>query len=263
MAGILGHSYALVADAIESSTDIFSSLIVWGGLRVTTRPADEDDPYGHGKAESLAGAVVALMLIGAALSIAIVAVREIVTPHHTPAPFTLVVVAGVVVIKEVLFRKVLKVGQETGSTAVKADAWHHRSDATHLGRRLHRHRRGPLGRPRLGVGRRLGGARGERHHRRQRRALLRPAIRDLMDRMPDGEIVEQIEAAARAVEGVRDIEKLRVRKAAWITSWTSTSRRTRCSRSTTPISSAARSREPSGPRRAPSPTSSFTWNPTN
>ena len=67
LAGLLGHSYALVADAIESSTDIFSSLIVWAGLRITTRPADEDYPYGYGKAETLAAAVVSLMLLGAAM----------------------------------------------------------------------------------------------------------------------------------------------------------------------------------------------------
>src|SRR5688572_21179160 len=70
LAGILGHSYVLVADAVESSTDIFSSLIVWGGLRITTRPADDDYPYGYGKAETLAGAVVSLMLLGAALGLA-------------------------------------------------------------------------------------------------------------------------------------------------------------------------------------------------
>src|SRR3954452_15265368 len=87
LAGILGHSYALVADAIESSTDIFSSLIVWGGLRITTRPADEDYPYGYGKAETLAAAVVSLMLLGAAIGIAVAAVGEIVTPHRPPAPF--------------------------------------------------------------------------------------------------------------------------------------------------------------------------------
>src|SRR3954469_2501807 len=89
LAGILGHSYALVADAIESSTDIFSSLIVWAGLRITTRPADEDYPYGYGKAETLAAVVVALMLLGAALGIAVSAARQASTPHRTPAPYTL------------------------------------------------------------------------------------------------------------------------------------------------------------------------------
>src|SRR3954452_6680509 len=91
LAGILGHSYALIADAIESSTDLFSSLIVWGGLRITTRPADEEYPYGYGKAETLATAVVSLMLLAAALGIAVAAVGEVFTPHHAPAPYTLVV----------------------------------------------------------------------------------------------------------------------------------------------------------------------------
>src|SRR5262249_15795510 len=100
LAGILGHSYALVADAIESSTDIFSSLIVGPGLRFTPRPADEDYPYGYGKAATLATAVVSLMLLGAALGIAVSAAHEIATPHHTPAPFTLAVLAGVILIKE-------------------------------------------------------------------------------------------------------------------------------------------------------------------
>jgi cation diffusion facilitator family transporter len=129
LAGIAGHSYALVADAIESSTDIFSSLVVWGGLRVATRPADDDFPYGYGRAEPLAAAVVSFMLLGAALGIAVAAVGEIITPHHMPAPFTLVVIVIVVSIKELLFRRVIRVGVEIGSTAVKADAWHHRSDA--------------------------------------------------------------------------------------------------------------------------------------
>src|SRR6516164_9796350 len=128
LAGIVGHSYALVADAIESSTDIFSSLVVWGGLRVATRPADDDYPYGYGRAESLAAAVVSFLLLGAALGIAVAAVGEIITPHHMPAPFTLIVIVIVVSIKELLFRRVIRVGVEIGSTAVKADAWHHRSD---------------------------------------------------------------------------------------------------------------------------------------
>src|SRR6202521_4938926 len=129
VAGIVGHANALVADAVESSADIFSSLIVWMGLSVAARPADDDHPYGHGKAESIAAAVVSLMLLGAATGIAVLAIREIRTPHHLPAPFTLFVAAGVILIKEMLYRRVSRVGREVGSTAVTADAWHHRSDA--------------------------------------------------------------------------------------------------------------------------------------
>ena len=212
VAGIVGHSYALVADAIESSTDIFSSLIVWGGLRLTTRPPDEDYPYGYGKAETLAAAVVSLMLLGAALGIGVAAVREIRTPHHAPAPFTLVVIAIVVVVKELLSRRVLRVGEETGSTAVKADAWHHRSDALTSAAAF------------VGISLAIVGGPGWEPADDWAALvasaiiavngllLLRPAIRDLMDRMPEGVHSERISAAALGVEGVRAIEKLRVRR---------------------------------------------------
>ncbi|RPH56585.1 cation transporter, partial [bacterium] len=129
LAGVVGNSYALVADAVESATDIFSSLIVWGGLRISARSADEQFPFGYGKAEALATAVVALMLLGAATGVAIAAVQEILTPHTVPAPFTLAVLFGVIVVKEILFRRVFRVGEEVESTAVRGDAWHHRSDA--------------------------------------------------------------------------------------------------------------------------------------
>jgi cation diffusion facilitator family transporter len=212
VAGIAGHSGALVADAVESFADIFSSLIVWGGLRITTRPADEEYPYGYGKAEALAAAIVSLMLLGAALGVAVAAIGEILTPHRLPAPFTLVVLAVVIPVKEVLFRRVVRVGSETGSTALKADAWHHRSDALTSAAAL------------IGIGVALWGGPGWEAADDWAALvaalvialngifLLRPAIHDLMDRMPDRPIVEQITATALKVEGVRAIEKLRVRK---------------------------------------------------
>jgi cation diffusion facilitator family transporter len=212
VAGIAGHSYALVADAIESSTDIFSSLIVWGGLRITAKPADEDYPYGYGKAEALAAAVVSLMLLGAALGIAVAAVGEIMTPHHMPAPFTLAVIAAVIPVKALLYRRVLKVGSKTGSTAVKADAWHHRSDAITSFAAL------------IGIGVALWGGPGWESADdwaallaaavigANGALLLRPAVHDLMDRMPERPVLERIAAIAQGVEGVRAIEKLRVRK---------------------------------------------------
>jgi len=212
LAGVAGHSYALVADAIESITDIFSSLVVWGGLRITTKPADEDYPYGYGKAEALAAAVVSLMLLGAALAIGVAAVGEILTPHHMPAPFTLAVIPVVIVVKELLFRRVLRVGTETGSTAVKADAWHHRSDAITSAAAF------------IGIGVALWGGPGWESADDWAAlvatsvialngvVLLRPAIHDLMDRVPDRAVIDQIAATARKVDGVRAIEKLRVRK---------------------------------------------------
>jgi cation diffusion facilitator family transporter len=129
VAGLVGNTYALVADAVESTADIFASLVVWGGLRVASRDPNEDYPFGYGKAESVAAAVVAMMLFAASMGIAFEAVREIRTPHKTPAPWTLLVLVGVLLIKFVLFRRTMSIGQEAHSTAVRADAWHHASDA--------------------------------------------------------------------------------------------------------------------------------------
>jgi cation diffusion facilitator family transporter len=128
-AGLIGNTYALVADAVESTADIFSSTIVWGGLRLASRDPDDAYPFGYGKAEPLAAAVVSLMLLAAAVGIAIEAVSEIRTPHRTPASWTLLVLVGVMATKWLLSRRVHAVGTDIGSTAVKADAWHHLSDA--------------------------------------------------------------------------------------------------------------------------------------
>src|SRR5438105_2825417 len=125
-AGILGHSHALVADAVESLADIFGSLIVWRGLVVAATPADEDHPYGHGKAEPLAAAVIAGMLLLAAGWIAVTAFAAIGRPHPPPAPYALVVLIVVIVIKEALFRFVQRESVSVESSAMHTDAWHHR-----------------------------------------------------------------------------------------------------------------------------------------
>ena len=109
-AGIVGNAYALVADAMESTADVLASLLVWGGLAIAAQPADENHPYGHGKAESIAAAAVSLMLLAAAIAIAIEAVREIRTPHEVPAAWTLVVLVAVVVVKWGLSHRVKAVG---------------------------------------------------------------------------------------------------------------------------------------------------------
>jgi cation diffusion facilitator family transporter len=127
--GVVGHSYALVADAVESLADIFGSLVVWSGIRVSAQPADANHPYGHGKAQPLAALIVAFMLFGAAIGISIEAIREIHMPHHAPAPYTLFVLVGVVIVKESMFRIVRRVAGQIGSGAMLLDAWHHRSDA--------------------------------------------------------------------------------------------------------------------------------------
>lgn len=213
LAGILGNSYALVADAVESGADVFSSIVVWRGLRIATREADEDYPFGYAKAESLAAAVVALMLLGAAAGIAIQACREIIAPHHAPAPFTLVVLIGVVMVKEILFRRVFAVAEEIESRAIQSDAWHHRSDAITSAAAA------------VGIGIALWGGPGWEGADDWAAlfasaviawngvTMLRPAIADLMDRAADREVIEKIDLAARSVAGVETTEKLLVRRA--------------------------------------------------
>ncbi|TRO66387.1 cation diffusion facilitator family transporter [Christiangramia sabulilitoris] len=127
--GIFGNSYALIADAIESTTDVFSSLLVLLGLRYATKPADKNHPYGHGKAEPLITFMIVGFLIVSATIIAYASIENIQTPHEVPEPYTLIVLAVIIVVKEIFYRFISKKGTETDSTALKADAWHHRSDA--------------------------------------------------------------------------------------------------------------------------------------
>ncbi|MEE1962435.1 cation diffusion facilitator family transporter [Allomuricauda taeanensis] len=129
LAGFFGNSYALIADAIESTTDIFSSLLVLFGLKYAKRPADENHPYGHGKIEPLITFLVVAFLVTSATVIAYESIQNIRTPHKIPKPWTLLVLGGIILWKEISFRIVIKKSKETNSSSLKADAWHHRSDA--------------------------------------------------------------------------------------------------------------------------------------
>ncbi|MFZ1791491.1 MAG: cation diffusion facilitator family transporter [Saprospiraceae bacterium] len=129
LAGYFGHSYALIADAIESSTDVFTSFLLILALRYANKPADENHPYGHGKVEPLATFLVVLFLICSAGLIAYQSIINIQTPHELPKPFTLIILAGIIIWKELSFRYVNKQGEESHSTSLKAEAWHHRSDS--------------------------------------------------------------------------------------------------------------------------------------
>jgi cation diffusion facilitator family transporter len=129
LAGIFGNSYALIADAIESTTDVFSSLLVLFGLKYSTRPADENHPYGHGKAEPLITFIVVGLLVTSATVIAYESIQNIQTPQKTPKAYTLIVLAAIVIFKEIFYRFVSRKSDETKSSSLKADAWHHRSDA--------------------------------------------------------------------------------------------------------------------------------------
>ena len=129
IAGVFGNSYALVADAIESTTDIFSSLLVLFGLKYATKPADKKHPYGHGKIEPLVTFLVVGFLITSAIIIAYKSIENINTPHKTPEAWTLIVLIAIIIWKEYSYRVVIQKSKETGSSSLAADAWHHRSDA--------------------------------------------------------------------------------------------------------------------------------------
>ena len=129
LAGYFGNSYALIADAIESTTDIFASLLVLFGLKYANKPADENHPYGHGKIEPLVTFLVVAFLVTSATIIAYESIQNIQTPHKVPKPWTLIVLGSIILWKEISYRIVIKKSKQTHSSSLKADAWHHRSDA--------------------------------------------------------------------------------------------------------------------------------------
>lgn len=129
LTGYFGNSYALIADAIESTSDVFASILVWLGIKYASRPADENHPYGHGRAETLITFIVVAFLVASAIVIAIESIHNMVTPHELPEKYTLVVLGIIILVKEFFFQYVMRKSVETGSSSLKADAWHHRSDA--------------------------------------------------------------------------------------------------------------------------------------
>ena len=211
VAGVLGNSTALIADAIESLTDLVSSLIVWSGLQIAKLPPDDDHPYGHGRAESLATLVVVLMLFGAAIAICVEAITGIRNPSGVPAAFTLAVLVPVILIKETMFHIAQRAADRSDSALVRADAWHHRVDAmTSLAAAI-------------GISIAVFGgqayaaaddwaalfAAGMIVYNASR--LLRTPINDLMDR-EHPEIIDKVRAIAQRVPGVAGVEKVFARK---------------------------------------------------
>lgn len=210
--GIVGNSYALVADGIESAGDIFSSAITWIGFRLSLRPADEGHPYGHGKFESVAGVFSGVALLAAAGVIAWHSVLEIRTPHHAPEWFTLPVLAGVVVIKFLLSRVVQRMGRSVDSRALEGDAWHHMSDALTSGAAA------------IGISIALIGGPGWEMADDYAALLacviiavngtliMKRSLHELLDGKVSDDVVEKIRLISAAVPGVSTIEKCRVRK---------------------------------------------------
>ncbi len=213
-AGSLGHSYALIADGIESGLDVAGSLILWAALQYAVRSPDEEHPYGHGKAEPISAMLVAGSMCAAAVVLANFSLHAIffVPERALPAWHTLGVLLVVVIIKEAMYRRVVKVGEELASTAVRGDAWHHRADAitsvaAFIGILIAR----------------LGGAGWEKADSWAALfacviigfngyKLLLPAIAEIMDTAPQPEISGRVRQAAAAVAGVAEVEKCRVRK---------------------------------------------------
>lgn len=129
LTGFFGNSYALIADAIESTTDVFSSILVLFGIKYANRPADENHPYGHGRIEPLITFIVVGFLGASALIIAHESIKNIQTPHDLPKPWTLIVLGAIIIWKEISFQIVIRKSRQINSSSLKADAWHHRSDA--------------------------------------------------------------------------------------------------------------------------------------
>jgi len=211
-AGFLGNSYALIADAIESTSDIFTSIGVYIGLKIASKPADKNHPYGHGKAEPMAAGVVSLALFISASVIIVQSIKEMFTPHHSPAQFTLWVLVIVIISKEILFKYVIKVGEATSSLAVKTDAWHHRSDAITSAAVF------------IGISIALIGGKGYESADDfaalfasgiiffNAYRLLKPAIGELMDESPSNGIDTLVKETALSVKGVMALDKCYVRK---------------------------------------------------
>lgn len=212
LTGYFGNSYALIADAIESTTDVFASCLVLFGIKYSTLPPDDNHPYGHGRAEPLITfAVVGFLLISATF-IAYESIDNITTPQVAPESFTLYVLAAIIIGKEILYRIVSRKGDETHSTSLKADAWHHRSDAiTSLI---------------AFIGISVSIYMGEGYETADDWAALlasgfivynaflifRPALSEIMDEHIYDDFVENVRQISTTVEGVVDTEKCFVRK---------------------------------------------------
>jgi cation diffusion facilitator family transporter len=211
-AGYFGNSYALIADAIESTTDIFSSTLVLFGLKYSNRPADKNHPYGHGRIEPLVTFLVVGFLIASATIIAFQAISNIQTPHELPKAYTLIILGAIIIWKETSYRLVLKKSKETKSSSLKADAWHHRSDAITSVAAF--------------IGITFALIMGKGFESADDWAALfasgfilyncylifRPALGEIMDEHTHDDVVDQIRRISKKTPGILDTEKCFVRK---------------------------------------------------
>ncbi|SHN04571.1 cation diffusion facilitator family transporter [Flavobacterium xinjiangense] len=213
LAGFFGNSYALIADAIESTTDIFASFLVLFGIKYSNRPADKNHPYGHGRAEPLITFLVVGFLITSATIIAYESISNIRTPHDLPKSWTLYVLGAIIIWKEYSFRIVMKRSIETNSSSLKADAWHHRSDAITSVAAF--------------IGISIALILGKGYESADDWAALfasgfilfnsylifRPALGEIMDEHVYDDLIESIREVSHQVDGIIDTEKCFIRKA--------------------------------------------------
>jgi len=212
LAGYFGNSYALVADAIESTSDIFASFLVLFGIKYSNRPADKNHPYGHGRAEPLITFLVVGFLITSATVIAYESIINIRTPHGLPKPFTLIILGAIIIWKEISFRMVMKRSIETNSSSLKADAWHHRSDAITSVAAF------------VGISIALVGGKGfeaaddwaalfaSAFILYNGYLIFRPALGEIMDENLYEDLIEEIRRIAITVDGILGTEKCLIRK---------------------------------------------------
>ena len=213
LAGVFGNSYALIADAIESTSDIFASVLVLVGLKISSKPADSNHPYGHGRVEPLVTFIVVAFLVISAVVIAFFSVRNIYTPHKLPEPCTLFILGAIIIWKEASYRWVMRRGKQTKSTSLQADAWHHRSDAITSVAAF--------------IGISIALILGDGYEAADDWAALlasgfilyncyrifRPALGEIMDEHLYEDLVANIRKVASSVDGIVDTEKCLIRKA--------------------------------------------------
>lgn len=210
--GILGNTYALIADGVESLLDVCSSVLVWAGFRYAAKPPDADHPYGHGKAEPLAALAVALVIFAAAGWIAIHAVREIRTPHHAPHWATLILLAFVIVTKWGFSRRLAHAGARTGGTALGAEAWHHAADALTSAAAFIGIAVAVIGGPDYAVADDWAALAACIVIAFNGLFIFRRAFGEIMDAAASPEVHREVRRVAHAVPGVLEIDKCRVRR---------------------------------------------------
>lgn len=127
--GVMGNSTAMVADAVHSFSDVFTTVIVMFSLGISKKPADKEHPYGHARAESIAAKVLGLALIVVAFSVAKSGISSLTRGNVTPSFGALMAAIISIAIKEIMYQVTAYVGRKQQSKALIADAWHHRSDA--------------------------------------------------------------------------------------------------------------------------------------